>query len=170
MSGSFTVGPRVEFDLNHYPRIRVWDAERGGDRYVYLHRLAAYAHGELDSLGDSRHVHHRDCDPWNNHPDNLEAMTPEEHDRRHEHTVLTDGGADPVDALEQYGTLYKASARTGRGVVHIREDCQRTKGNTREVNHPGELPLTCRLCARCDPEQSIDNRGGENPEITGGSA
>lgn len=87
---SFTVGPRVEFSLDHYPRIRV--SERGREWYVYLHRLTAFAHGELDALDDGRHVHHVDGDRWNNSPENLEAVASHEHDELHEHTVIADGG------------------------------------------------------------------------------
>lgn len=73
---SVTVGPRVEFDPDHYPRLRVYDARAGHDRYVYLHRLAAYAHGEISSLWDSRHVHHKNGDGWNNRPGNSKGSTP----------------------------------------------------------------------------------------------
>jgi hypothetical protein len=81
------VGPRVEFDPDHYPRIRVWDAEAGHDRYVYLHRLTAYAHGQLDALWSPLEVHHRDSDSWNSRPENLEAVTPEEHADHEPHTA-----------------------------------------------------------------------------------
>ncbi|MFB6137531.1 MAG: HNH endonuclease [Halobacteriaceae archaeon] len=81
--GSFTVGPRVEFDLDGYVRIRAWDADRGHDRYLYLHRLAAYAHGELEDLHASDHVHHSDGDRWNNDPANLEARDPVGHGELH---------------------------------------------------------------------------------------
>ncbi|QCC47448.1 HNH endonuclease [Halobellus limi] len=89
---SFTVGPRVEFSLDHYPRIRV--SEGGREWYVYLHRLTAFAHGELDALDDERHVHHVDGDRWNNAPENLEAVASHEHDELHEHTVIADGGIE----------------------------------------------------------------------------
>jgi hypothetical protein len=76
-----TVGPRVEFDPEHYPRIRIWDGER--DHYVYLHRLTAYAQYEIESLWEPVHVHHKDHDGWNNSPENLEALTPDEHEKYH---------------------------------------------------------------------------------------
>lgn len=72
--------PRVEFDVDHYPRIRVWDSRAGRDRYVYLHRLSAYAHGILDSPWDPRHVHHLNGDRWDSRPSNLEAVWPDEHE------------------------------------------------------------------------------------------
>lgn len=73
------VGPRVEFDLDHYPRIRVWDSDEQRDHYLYLHRLTAFAHGEIDDLWSSLHVHHVDEDKWNNDPQNLEARPPADH-------------------------------------------------------------------------------------------
>ena len=73
------VGPRVEFDPKHYPRLRVWDPQAGKDRYLYLHRLTAYAHGEIDDLWSSLEVHHVDHDRWNSTPENLEAREPDHH-------------------------------------------------------------------------------------------
>ena len=73
------VGSRIEFDIEHYPRIRAWDSEVGHDRYLYLHRLVAYAHGEIDDLWTDLEVHHVDHDRWNNQPENLEAREPEPH-------------------------------------------------------------------------------------------
>ncbi len=72
-----TFGPRVEFDTDGYVSIRFCD--RGSEYRLYLHRLTAYAHGELDSLGSDMHVHHEDSDRWNNQPENLTALTPDEH-------------------------------------------------------------------------------------------
>lgn len=84
------VGPRVEFDLEGYVRIRVWDSREKKDRYVYLHRCVLYARGELDSLwDDDRHGHHIDHDGWNNSPDNLETRDPDDHAQYHLH-----GGAE----------------------------------------------------------------------------
>lgn len=82
-----TVGPRVEFDLDRYVRIRVWDPEKGasgGDRVYYLQRLTCYAHGKIDALRmadmeDPKEIDHLDGNKWNNHPDNLEPRPPEEH-------------------------------------------------------------------------------------------
>lgn len=83
-----TVGPRVEFPPDHYPRIRVWDPRAKRDRFVYLHRCVAYAHGEVDSLfagEDGKHVDHIDCDGWNNRPENLQGVTVEEHAEKEPH-------------------------------------------------------------------------------------
>ena len=54
-----------------------------GSRPVYVHRLVAYAHGELDSLADPRQVHHCDGCTWVNSPENLEAREPPEHADHH---------------------------------------------------------------------------------------
>lgn len=86
MSETVTVGPRVEFDASRYVRIRAYSAELGRDCYLQLHRLTAYAHGELESpwvADDPRHAHHRNSDGWDNRPSNLEARLPEEHGRYH---------------------------------------------------------------------------------------
>lgn len=85
-----TVGCRVEFQVSdgqprHYPRIRVWDPRAGKDRYLYLHRLTLYAHGEIDDLWGEWDGHHIDGDGWNNRPENLEAVTREEHAEREPH-------------------------------------------------------------------------------------
>lgn len=77
------LGPRLEFDPDHYPRIRVWDSRAGHDRYVYLHRLTAYAHGRIDSLWSELHIHHKNHDRWDNRPTNLEARHPADHGRYH---------------------------------------------------------------------------------------
>lgn len=77
--GQVTVGPRVEFRTDHYPRLRVRDPELGEDRFVYLHRLTAYAHGLIDDLWAPVDVHHINCDGWDNRPENLEALERWEH-------------------------------------------------------------------------------------------
>lgn len=46
---------------------------------VYIHRLVAYAHGEIDSLSDGRHVHHRISEPSCNWSENLQALPPDRH-------------------------------------------------------------------------------------------
>lgn len=83
MASSFTVGPRVEFDLDGYVRLRVWDAEAGRDRYIYLHRLVAFATGEIDSLAAEEHAHHLNGDRWDNRHENIEARGPAAHANHH---------------------------------------------------------------------------------------
>lgn len=79
------VGPRIEFDPSHYPRIRVWDQRAGHDRYVYLHRMTAYAHGLIDDLWEEVDVHHINKDRWDNRPSNLEAVGRAYHERVEPH-------------------------------------------------------------------------------------
>lgn len=83
---SVTVGPRLQFDLDRYIRLRVRDPTTGRDRYVNLHRLVAYAHGELEHIRDDLDVHHLNGDRWDNRPSNLEAREPAEHGRYHANT------------------------------------------------------------------------------------
>lgn len=49
------------------------------DGRVYIHRLVAFAHGELDHLWERRDVHHIDGCVWRNSPENLRRVMPREH-------------------------------------------------------------------------------------------
>lgn len=60
-------------------RIDGEESPDGRPRYVAVHRLVAYAHGELESLAQPLEVHHRDGLKGMNGPANLEALTPREH-------------------------------------------------------------------------------------------
>jgi len=51
----------MEFDPDHYPRLRIWNPPGSRDYYAYLHRLPAVAQGEIADLWDRRHVHHDDA-------------------------------------------------------------------------------------------------------------
>lgn len=84
-TGQVTVGPRVEFRVGFYPRLRVWHSEEQRDVFLYLHRLTAYAHGYIDDLWAEVDIHHDDCDPWNNRPANLEPLERERHAQREPH-------------------------------------------------------------------------------------
>ena len=66
-----------------YERWRSWEGD--GERYVYVHRLAAVAWGILDGLDDDRHVHHRQSVGWLNTEANLEARDPVRHADYHLH-------------------------------------------------------------------------------------
>lgn len=57
---------------------------RGEDTsYVLLHRLIKLADTSMDDL-DGMIVHHKNNIPFDNRPENLEIMTPEEHTKHHE--------------------------------------------------------------------------------------
>lgn len=66
-------------------RIRVY--HDGRERYVYLYRLTAVAHGILEGLGDDRIVHHENGIPWDDRPANLEAYPAEDHPRNPDGTI-----------------------------------------------------------------------------------
>ena len=58
------------------------EVERVGPRFLAVHRLAAYAWGDLDGLDDPREVDHLDAVPCHNSEANLDAVEPEDHGRR----------------------------------------------------------------------------------------
>lgn len=64
--------------VNGYAAIQTY-----GSKPVYVHRLVAFAYGEIDTLAEPVHIHHRDGVTWNNAPENLEAVEPEQHTGRH---------------------------------------------------------------------------------------
>lgn len=68
-----------------YEYIKTQD-EKGNKRFFPLHRLVAYAHGELDgeSVFDyDTVIHHKDEITWNNSPNNLVSMARSEHTELH---------------------------------------------------------------------------------------
>ena len=52
------------------------------EHIVYVHRLLAVSEYGADAV-DGMHVHHKNKIPWDNRPENIELMTPEEHSRHH---------------------------------------------------------------------------------------
>jgi hypothetical protein len=74
--------PRLEFRTDHYPRIRVYDPDVGHDRFLYLHRCTAFAHGVIDSIFEPVDVHHSEPDKWDSRPVNLERR------ERHRHAEI----------------------------------------------------------------------------------
>ena len=54
-----------------------------------LHREVWKDHNDADEVPDEHHIHHKDGDPTNNDPENLVALTPEEHAEEHPETNLS---------------------------------------------------------------------------------
>lgn len=48
-----------------------------------LHREVWKDENDADEIPDGHHIHHKDGDPTNNTPENLECVTPKEHAERH---------------------------------------------------------------------------------------
>lgn len=62
---------------------------------IGIHRLVAYAEGILSGtelLNGEKHVHHKNGVPWDNRPENLEAMTESNHHAHHYKEIETDSG------------------------------------------------------------------------------
>ena len=57
------------------------DVEGVGPRFISLHRLKAFACGDIDSLSDPREVDHIDRCPGHNSETNLQALDPVTHGR-----------------------------------------------------------------------------------------
>lgn len=72
----------------------------------------------------------------------------------------------PEQALTQFGTLYKTTRKTATTrTVHTRETCwhlQVDHVTTREVTHPGAIPLRAEVCGTCGP-------GGRQARVDGGA-
>lgn len=65
-------------------RTEIWE---DGERYspgVFVHKLVLVAEHGVDALRGMQ-VHHRNHIPWDNRPDNLELLTPEQHHLHHEY-------------------------------------------------------------------------------------
>lgn len=68
------------------PYSMIYHREDGQNHFILVHRLVAYAHGELefeDLFGSNLVVHHKNGVKWINSPENLEVMTAKEHTEYH---------------------------------------------------------------------------------------
>lgn len=52
------------------------------DDYVLVYRLLAVSEYGFEAVADN-HVHHKNGIPWDNRPDNIEVLSPENHARVH---------------------------------------------------------------------------------------
>jgi transposase len=68
------------------PYTVIYHREDNQNYIILVHRVVAYGHGKLSAqefLEGKKHVHHKDGNPWINSPENLEVLTPQEHEERH---------------------------------------------------------------------------------------
>lgn len=74
-------GKRI--NRNGYVEVRLPDHHRArGNGYVFEHIIVAEEkYGR--KIYATEHVHHKDGNKQNNNPDNLEVLTPEEHNKKH---------------------------------------------------------------------------------------
>lgn len=74
---------RFETHAEGYSLVRAdgEDTQNGRRRFVAIHRLVAFAEGEIDSLSEPLEIHHEDTIPWSNGAGNLSAYTSGEHAR-----------------------------------------------------------------------------------------
>lgn len=64
----------------------VRDRAGGDDVTVYLHQLVALLHDDITPsqvFAPDHDVHHRNCIPWDNRPDNVELRESREHRLSH---------------------------------------------------------------------------------------
>jgi len=67
--------------VNGYER---WQCHGGeSNDSVYVHRLLATLEVEDLSELDGQHVHHKNHCPFDNQPENIEVLSPEQHAKRH---------------------------------------------------------------------------------------
>lgn len=91
---------------------------------VMVHRLIAVAEHGLGAL-EGHHVHHKNGVPWDNRHENLELVTPREHNRKH----LKVDGVDRIRLAE----LYENGDCSYR-VVHEQTDYDICKGTVRAIH------------------------------------
>lgn len=75
-----------EYQPQSNPYKMIHHREDGEKYLVLVHRLVACAHGMIEPSevwGSDTHIHHKNGIPWINSPENLEPVTPEEHQQIH---------------------------------------------------------------------------------------
>lgn len=78
----YRMDPDLPVRTTPYGYVRAFHTYRGQKEHVAIHRLLAVAEYGLGAL-DGKVVHHKNHVPWDNRPENIELMRPEEHGRLH---------------------------------------------------------------------------------------
>lgn len=112
---------------------------------VAVHRLVAQQSLGVDLTTAKLYVHHKDDNPLNNAPDNLEALSPRDHCRIHNGWKLIDGcwwKTCPTCKLflAVEGNFYRRSPRVNGEFESKCKDCLRAKGNLRSAQKRAAMP------------------------------
>lgn len=117
--------------------------KKGGGETLLHRAIYADIHGPIAPGYD---IHHRDENPLNNQPDNLEALTAEEHARLH---GLTEYGLRRIAQARAAKTEgSNAWLKTEEGLAHVRRmrELANELKHTRICQHCGNEFLTSDLC------------------------
>jgi len=75
------------------PYSTIYHREDGQNYSVYVHRLVACAHGMIEPsevYSGETDIHHKNGNHWINSPENLQSVTPEEHQQIHSDSANSD--------------------------------------------------------------------------------
>lgn len=73
----------VPFKTHHRDNYEFWEHQSMEDmHHVFVHRLLAVASHGLEAL-QGKEVHHKNGIKWDNRPENIELLSPEQHRKRH---------------------------------------------------------------------------------------
>lgn len=97
------------------------------DKMVKVHRLAAVAWFGFDAVADN-HVHHKNGIPWDNREENLEVLTPSEHQKLH-HESRDWSGANNPNAKFDWESVRDVRSREGSATAEeLAEEYNTTPG------------------------------------------
>lgn len=99
-------------------RVYYWAFEEGKSS---LHReIYKNEHGEIP---EGYYIHHKDGDPLNNDPENLEAVSPQEHSKKHPEV----GGVYDEEHQQKLKEAARKRYKTEEGKKHIEEMTEKSK-------------------------------------------
>lgn len=101
---------------------------------------------EVGDIPDGCVVHHKDGDPTNNDPSNLEAIPPEEHAKRHD----WGGDAPPEKAIEKAKEWHKSEEGREWHALHFEESLAQAFDETAK---------TCEYCGDGFTDESAQDAG-----------